>query len=358
MQIDWKRVAKPQPDGYDSHVIAQLLHEKYGWKKVTPTSEFTMCDGHVAVVKDPLYDEPELVAFDNPMINAYDRWNNQIERELDPYLRQWNDGFQMLTLFLDQFWPKWSRIMGEGAFGCSSGHFEMKQATKTHRPETGMFVNAVYVTINSMQGCAEGIYHEVGHARLEAMGMDIDDHDYRLILNTSDELYDSPIRRDKKRPMSAVIQAIYSWIVFGENDIQCASIPGNLINSAHYLIGNLPKIEDGLTEIRKHARYTPEGKAFLDGYLEWGDSIVERGREICKLAYGPEDYAERYARASSYKYDQATTMQDIFDRLVAEGKLRADGSHKSEAELEADRLAREAEKAPAAAAAPTTDPAN
>lgn len=348
MTIDWKRVCKPQPDGYDSHVIAHLLKEKYGWSKITPTSEYTLCDGQVAVVKDPLYDDPELDAPMNPMINGYDRWTPEVAAGLDPYLRQWEDGHEMLKLFLDQFWPKWSKIMGDGANGCSSGHYEMKFGAREGGRESGLILNAVYVTINSMQGCAEGIYHEVGHARLEALGMNIDDHDYRLILNTPDELYDSPIRRDKKRPMSAVIQAIYSWIVFGENDIQCAKIPGNLINSAHYLIGNIPKIEDGLVEIRKHTRYTPEGKDFLDSYIEWGESIVERAKEICKAAYGEEDYAVRYENAAKYKFDQATTMEDIYARLEAEGKLKADGFHKTDAEIAADELARKAAEAAAA----------
>jgi len=341
MNIDWKRVCKPQPDGYDSHAIAYLLNQKYGWTKRKPTSEFTLCDGEVAVVRDPLADDA-LAAPEDPMRDGYDRWTPEVAANLDPYLRTWEDGHQMLKLFLDEFWPKWSRIMGEGANGCSSGHFEMKSATKTHRKEEGMFVNAVYVTINSMQGCAEGIYHEVGHARLESLGIDIDDHDYRLILNTSDELYDSPIRRDKKRPMSAVIQAIYSWIIFGENDIQCAKLPGNLLNASHYLIGNIPKIEDGLVEIRKHVRYTPEGKAFLDSYFEWGDSVVQRAKVICKQAYGVEEYENNYARAAAYKHQQATSMQDIFDRLAKEGMLRPDGTHKSNEELEAERFAEKA----------------
>ena len=40
--IDWKKVAKPQSDGYDSEVIAWFLKEKYGWVKAQPTSEYTL----------------------------------------------------------------------------------------------------------------------------------------------------------------------------------------------------------------------------------------------------------------------------------------------------------------------------
>ena len=169
-------------------------------------------------------------------------------------------------------------------------------------------MNAVYVTANDWQGCSEGIYHEVGHARLESIGIEIDSHDNRLLLNGPDELYDSPIRWDIKRPMSAVVQAVYSWIMFCEADIQCATNltgydtknPDQKVTpaeaSVNYLIGNIPKIQDGLTEIRTHMKVTPEGAAFFDGYLEWGEDVVSRGVSLLKETLGSQ-FESRYAQA-------------------------------------------------------------
>lgn len=298
--IDWKRIAKPQPDGYDSYVIAQLLNQKYGWVKRVPLSgEYTICDGKVAVVSDRIYTDAETLPTSR-MMCGMPKWNDEYAAKIDPFLRTWTDGHQMLGLFLDEFWPKWSTFMTEHSFGCTSGHYEIvtSQDARQGARHAGV-INAVYVTMNSLSGCAEGIYHEVAHARLEALGMNIETHDGALILNTPDELYESPVRRDKKRPMSAVIQAIYSWIVFGENDIRCAAIPGNASTSAEYLINNLPKIEDGLREIRNHVRCTPEGTAFMDGYFEWGDTIVTRAREVCQQQFGT-DFDRRYAKACEY----------------------------------------------------------
>ena len=304
MNIDWKRVCKPQPDQYDSHVIARLLHERHGWVKRVPQPGVpTICDGMVAVVKDPTQTE-ESIAWANaqrpdyPLYNGVDHWNDTIAAKIDPYLRTWTEGHEMLKLFLDEFWPKWSGTMTEDTMGCVSGHYELANRWKYPTSMRDMTLNAVYVTINSPQGCAEGIYHEVGHARLEALGINIENHDGRLILNTDDELYFSPIRRDKKRPMSAVIQAIYSWIIFSENDLQCATVPGT--NSAQYLVWNLPKIEDGLKEIQAHVRTTPEGKDFMDSYLEWGYDVCDRARLYCRETFGTE-YQSRYDRASEYK---------------------------------------------------------
>lgn len=295
MVIDWKRVAKPQPDGYDSHVIAKYLLDKYGWVKQKKDNwRYTLCDGHVAIVPDPLHKDENMV--ESKIINAHDMWNDEEAAKLDPYLRQWHDGHEMLKLFLDEFWPKWSVTMssGAGSRGCTSGHYDPKHGN------IGRYVNAVYITINSTQGCAEGIYHEVGHARLNALNLQIEEHDGTLITNTKDELYESPIRRDKKRPMSAVVQAIYSWIIFGENDLQVAALPNNAAESAEYLIGNLPKLEDGLVTIREHVKTTPEGTQFMDGFFEWGEDVALRARALCKEQFGA-DYDYRYRHACKYK---------------------------------------------------------
>lgn len=292
MNIDWKRVAKPQPDGYDSVVIAKFLFDRFGWVKKKPNCQFTLCDGHVAIAADPIHLDENMVQ--SHMINAHHLWNDEHAAQLDPYLRQWYDGHEMLKLFLDEFWPKWSTNMSAGSRGCTSGHYDLKHGN------IGRFVNAVYITINSTQGCAEGIYHEVGHARLNALNLCIEAHDGTLITNTKDELYESPIRRDKKRPMSAVVQAIYSWIIFGENDLQVAALPGNAFASAEYLIGNLPKLEDGLVTIRENVKCTPEGTKFMDGFFEWGEDVATRARMLCQQELGT-DFDRRYGVACKYR---------------------------------------------------------
>lgn len=332
--IEWKRVAKPQADGYDSHVIASFLQEKYGWKKKTPACDYTLCDGLVAVRPSPYhktlsdiinnnYEENNLLQ--TYLIGSYEIWNDTRAKNIEPYLRAWDIGHEMFKLFLDEYWPLVShfyierpnnklinidknttleniaaQIDAHHMRGCSSGHWNPStRELELAKP----YMNAVYTTIVSHQGCVEGMYHEVGHLRLNALNLEIEKHDGRLFTNTSEELYESPIRRDKKRPMSAVIQAIYSWIIFGENDIQCAKIEGNSRESADYLIINLPKIEDGLATIRQHIKCTPEGKDFFDGYLEWGEDVCDRGRALCKEEFGKE-YETRYNTACLYKVNQ------------------------------------------------------
>lgn len=308
MTIEWSRIAKPQDDGYDSHVIATLLHDKYGWTKRPPTAALTMCDNTVAIVPDRFYPESHKNDGSNFWTTMEDMTPSYIQN-IEHFLRPWEAGYHALQQFLDEFWPKWSADIDPRQRGCMCGHYEMKMGHTDPRT-LGVFINAVYSSINDLQGCAEGIYHEVGHERLESIGIEIETHDGRLLLNRDDELYFSPIRRDVGRPMSAVIQAIYSWLMFTEADLQSAyRLTGMDIKeptetpkmaSANYIIGNLPKIEDGLVEIRAHARFTPEGKAFLDGFLEWGDDIVARSHALLREVYADE-FTEKYEQAKRYR---------------------------------------------------------
>ena len=332
--IDWKRVAKPQADGYDSHVIASFLHEQYGWKKTQPSCEYTLCDGTVAVQPDPYHKTLSDIInknydINNPyqtyLVSSYEIWNDTRAKNIEPYLRAWDVGYEMFKLFLDEYWPLVAyfhlndidnklieinesttleniaaQIDRKSMRGCSSGHWLPNQR-QLEQPKP--YFNAVYTTIVSHQGCVEGMFHEVGHLRLNALNLHIDHHDNRFFTNGPEELYESPIRRDKKRPMSAVIQAIYSWIMFGENDLQCAKIEGNAHESAEYLITNLPKIEDGLLTIRQNIKCTPEGKDFIDGYLDWGEDICSRARTLCKEQFG-EAYEAKYNTACLYKIQQ------------------------------------------------------
>lgn len=227
------------------------------------------------------------------LADGYKRWNDDYAQKLQPFLQTWSAGHEMLKCLLDEFWPLWSPTMSQYGMGGACGHRIIENYIDTD------FYTAVYSTINNLQGCAQGVYHEIGHVRLESLGMHIEHHDERLILNKPTELYMSPIRRDRKRPMSAVIQAVYSWLMFSENDLQCAILPQNANLSAKYLISNLPKIEDGLKEIQANIKTTSEGKDFMDGYFEWGNEIVERAKQLCQTEL--PDFESQYANASKYR---------------------------------------------------------
>lgn len=306
MNIEWNRVAKPQPDQYDSYVISNFLNKKYGWEKKLPSAgASTICDEKIAVVPFHLFPLDSLTLMG--VADGCAKWNSEHAQKLQPFLQTWNDGHEMLKCLLDEYWPLWSPTMSKYGMGGVSGHRTVENFINMD------FFTAVYSTINNLQGCAQGIYHEVGHIRLESIGIHFEDHDGALLLNKPTELYNSPIRRDKKRPMTAVIQAVYSWLMFCENDLQCAKISQNSNISAQYLIANLPKIEDGLKEIQDNVKTTPAGRAFMDGYFEWGHDIIIRTKDLCRFEMA--NFDSEYVRARQYREVQYSHSDIISSRI-------------------------------------------
>lgn len=267
MQIDWARVAQPQPDGYDSAVIAELLQKRFGWVKASRTDS-VLVGGDVAVAPCPFKYQSEY------MLDASADVQLDELAAVDKYLAAWPDGYLMLGKFLDEFWPM--RMDGVGR-GSSSGHQPMNSWNDAFRR------TAVYVTTTDPEGCATGVYHEVGHLRLEALGMDIDDHDGRLITNPIEDLYDSPVRKDVQRPMCAVIHGLYAWIMLSECDLWCADTISSA-DAAHYLRNNIPKIENGILEVERYVQPTPNGAIFISSMLDWARDVVQRGRAIPEMS--------------------------------------------------------------------------
>lgn len=276
--IDWYRVSKPQDDLYDTQIMAQCLLEKFNWTKVIPTGPLTMCNGTVGVVKDSgSHQAPGIMA--DP--SEYPEVDAQVEtfvRQVDDHLSGWPTGYLSLQHFLDEYYPKfWPEVDTPGVLrlgmrGSSSGHEEMKKSDPR---------NAVYVTFNDPWGCAQGIYHETAHMRLEAVGVGINEHDHRLIDNPITELFDSPVRFDQKRPMCAVVQGLYAWIVFTENDLWLAERgPAERQRATEECRNNIPKIRNGIAEVNRYLRPTAAGKSFFGGMIDWADSVVTRGEAL------------------------------------------------------------------------------
>jgi hypothetical protein len=129
----------------------------------------------------------------------------------------------------------------------------------------------IFVTIFDPIGSAEGLVHELGHLRLHCLGIDRETHDGYLLSNSDDEKYLSPVRRDILRPMSAVFHALYSWTMLTELDLHIGSpaIP--------YLSSNVVKVENGLIEMKHHARFTKQGESFFLSFYQWCENVIVRG---------------------------------------------------------------------------------
>lgn len=262
MNINWARVAKPQADGYDLAAIASIEPR---WKKKKSKTAVTLCKGAVAVLPDKARNDPAMLPVTVAALTK--AW----ARAQTDFLDKWPAGYNAIRKYLDEF-HAFTRPGGGYGRGCSSGHIPLTESGPVH---------SIHVSINDPAGCAQGIYHEVGHLRLESLGMMLETHDNRLILNGPDELYNSSVRFDKKRPMSAVIHGTYAWLMFTENDYwNYRGGKHDLKNYSLYSFHNLVKIKNGVKEIKKYARATPAGKAFLSGIYDWADDLLARASLI------------------------------------------------------------------------------
>lgn len=259
---NWRQVAKPQHTMYDLAVItAKDKLWDYSRQAAKPRS---WLGGSIAVNTDRSITQGESTFLPSSM-DATQEWADS----LLPYLTQWQDGWHAMMTYLDELWPFFTV---HGGKGCMSGHHVLTAALPIH---------AVFVSINDFGGCAQGMYHEMAHLRLESLGIKIDTHDGSLLLNPPDELYNSSVRFDTKRPMSAVLHGLYAWLMFTENDYH------NYLNGLFtmqdfrdYSERNIPKIENGLKEVLEFGRWTDEGGDFMVGVRDWANDLTRRCRAV------------------------------------------------------------------------------
>lgn len=197
---------------------------------------------------------------------SVDHPNIAAARDLFEHWPEAQAGFGALV---SRFWPL--GLVDEPdkrARGSCSGH----QITEDgHR--------AAYVTVYDPIGCWEGLLHEWGHLRLWTLGVELETHDGGLLEHDDEERFVSPIRRDKLRPMSAVLHGVYCWVLMNDGrqrlfgKVNDAQLPG-------CLAWDLPKIEEGIITISEHARWTESGEAFGDALLEYAARVVANGWDL------------------------------------------------------------------------------
>jgi len=238
--IDWSRVAAPQTDGYDRAAVRGAMRERWGW--------------------EPNRQLPDGLGSFGPGCGYSQATEVEILAVLAA-LDLWPDGRAMVASTVDvaTYW----RSTEPGGVGCSCGHWQP--------PETGG-ATVVFTTVGDPIGGAEGLVHEAGHLRLHALGVDLEAHDGRLLANAPDELHVSPIRKDKLRPMSAVLQAQYSYVWVTALDLAVGDA------ATEHLSVNLPRVITGRATIERGARWTPAGAEWWGGLCRWMDDVFEDGR--------------------------------------------------------------------------------
>lgn len=150
----------------------------------------------------------------------------------------------------------------ECCYGCVSGHdWETLPMT-------------IYALAANPESYCEGWVHEEAHVCLHSMGVHMEDWDDTLLLNGPDELYESPVRKDKLRPAGAILQGFYSYVHVVEWEWRLTDSGCDLARPS--LEVNQHRLEEGLLTIDKNLRFTPAGKVFWRTLAEWTTELLER----------------------------------------------------------------------------------
>jgi HEXXH motif-containing protein len=205
------------------------------------------------------------------------RWNplqsgsldSPVMREAVKLLQRWPEGYACFIRLIHTFYPVDDPRTEGGGHGCTCG-------------SDAKFPGEIYVTTYDALGTAEGMCHETGHTKLRLLGIDLEKWD-TLILNNPSELFDSPIRKDKKRPMGAVLHAQLSYSNVLDLDLHALAVESDTKMRERILESvriHYRKLLAGFHEIQSHIKVDRDGAAFMDGYYRWAEGLFEQAAKL------------------------------------------------------------------------------
>ena len=278
--VDWARMAEPQDDGYDTDVTLRLAENEatpqrpLPYRRRSTNGEATFCDGVVAVRQAPegglLSDTLLPAKVEHPNIAAG-----------GALLSRWPNVYAQFKGLIDTVYPYTDPEqagLGDQALGSSSHSYEED-------------FGSVHCTVDNALGFAQAMVHEMAHQKLRALGVSFESA-ARLITNSPSEEFDSPIRKDRKRPMSAVFHAQYSFIYVTALDLyMLAKASGNRERQLILMLlaRNVPRMQSGYEEVALHVKTDEAGHQFVDGFMKWSRDVLQHGQaELNANGYGTQ----------------------------------------------------------------------
>jgi len=272
--IDWTRVGVPQEDGYDTEVTKQLALERYGWEKKWPEKgDLTWLDGKVLLVEptDHVSVRHTPAKADHPHIALAEQFLRQSWPEM---FVQCQELLQSLHIYI----LDGARIQPMG-FGCSCG------------PKGDRVSFEIMVTINGALGILEGVVHELAHNKMKDHGISLY-HWERLLttphateveieLGRGPNVYLSPFRKDKLRPMGACLSAHYSYLHVAEMILKLVSSGSVRADDCEqWLRLQKARCVEGQELIDHQITTDVEGASYFASLTTWAKSITGRVDEL------------------------------------------------------------------------------
>lgn len=240
--INWKLVAEPQAEQYDSQIVLkfahqnQLFHKSLGEHPTFFNGQVNLC--HSATSSLPSHCIP--APFDHPNL-----------KKACELIHLWPTVFAQFQLLTDSVYPYTNNQHSSKvsySSSCDGGGF-----------------GQIAATVDDPVALAECLVHEMAHHKLRALGVELESAK-RIIKNLPEQKFPSPIRYDCLRPMPAVFHAQYSFTYVAALDIEIISSSKEIEiihRCTNALAQYLPKLEFGGKIIRDNAAVDRVGADFL-----------------------------------------------------------------------------------------------
>jgi HEXXH motif-containing protein len=188
------------------------------------------------------------------------------------YLRSWPAAFEQFKSLIDSVHPVLDPSIPAALREVTSG-----SCSHSHEQWFG----TLCVTVDDPVGCAQALVHEMAHQKLRALGVSVEAA-WRLVANDPAELFPSPIKIGRMRPMTAVLHAQYSFIYVVELDLRMLAAERDPMlrhRILQLLLRNVVRMEAGFETLASNIRTDRDGAAFMDSFLAWARSAIDRGYE-------------------------------------------------------------------------------
>jgi prolyl 4-hydroxylase len=274
--IDWSRLAEPQASQYDTDVVLRLASATTSPNRPqpyrrTPVGESPSAfDGEVAI-RTVCRSLPEFESFSAGYLDApADHSNIGLAAE---YIRSWPEAFRQCQRLVEAIHPAMDpRIPLEST--------EIYRGSTCHSFES--LFGTLWATIYCPIGLAEAIVHEMAHQKLRVLGVSFESAT-AIVGNDPSEVYVSPIVKERRRPMTAVLHAQYSYVYVTTLDLymfRAECDPARREVLGRVLGRNLARIEEGHETLRRCFIPGKHGQEFMEGFSAWTEKTMALAKSL------------------------------------------------------------------------------
>ncbi len=264
--IDWARLGAGGFSDADTDLALDLADREHApWRRSPRAGQhgkhLVLADGRVTIDNtDPLLPPPRW--------RPVDAVHPNLVRAM-AFVERWPEAARQ--------WPRLVHTL-QGFWDTDASAGPLRSASHSEGARLGVFA----LTLNCPLASAQAIVHEAAHNKLRALGVD-NESAVRIVANPPDQRFRSPVVLDRLRPMTAVLHALYSFLHVLQLDLLLlkqetdAAVRDDLLA----LIGrNLPRIEDGIGEVRRNIRVDEAGAGFLEGLTAWSAAVIAEARDV------------------------------------------------------------------------------